>query len=275
LKKSFIAFWRRNLAFSELAIVSNLEYRFNFVIDAFVQPLITVGIELLLWVAIFKAAGDSSQTQIGGFSKEAYLAYSVWAPFLGRIAVSWMYESMMVEEVASGTINVILTRPISFYEYYLSQMMGYKFITTILSLLAPLIVTIYFKLPVQLSRLPLALTLVFYYLFLIHTLSFVISTFAFFLTRVRSLTLVKNLTLWLLAGELVPIDLMDKWLSQILLWLPFPAGVYIPVAYITGRADAQLIFQGFLSVTISICVMGVIGYVFWKKGLREYTGTGA
>ena len=272
MKKSFTAFWRRNLAFSELAIVSNLEYRFNFFIDAFMQPMISVGIEVLLWFAIFKTAGT---LQIGGFTQEYYLAYSVWAPFLGRIAVSWMYESMMVEEVASGSINVVLTRPISFYEYYLSQMMGYKVITTALSLLVPLIASYYFKLPVQFERIPLALLLVIYYLFLVHTLSFIVATFAFFLTRIRSFTLVKNLILWLLAGELIPIDLMPSFLSKVLLWLPFSAGVYTPVAYITGRVDAGLMLQSFISVTISLVVFCLFSHWFWKKGLREYTGTGA
>lgn len=267
-----MAFWRRNLAFSELAIVSNLEYRFNFFIDAFVQPLITVGIELLMWFAIFQTANT---LEIGGFTRDNYLAYGVWAPFLGRIAVSWMYESMMVEEVASGSINVILTRPISFYEYYLSQLMGYKIITTILSMIAPLLVTYFFDLPVHYSRLPLAISLVFYYLFLVHTLSFVISTFAFYMTRVRSLTLVKNLTLWLLAGELVPIDLMPPAIAKILLLSPFPAGVYTPVAYITGRAGSDLVLQSFISVTVSIFFAVILGTVLWRKGLQSYTGTGA
>lgn len=272
MKKLFIAFWRRNLAFSELAIVSNLEYRFNFFIDAFVQPLITVGIELLMWFAIFETA---NAVQIGGFGRENYLAYGVWAPFLGRIAVSWMYESMMVEEVASGSINVILTRPISFYEYYLSQLMGYKITTTFISLIAPLAVTFIFDLPIHYSRLPLALSLVFYYLFLVHTLSFLISTFAFHMTRVRSLTLVKNLTLWLLAGELVPIDLMPPAIAKILLLSPFPAGVYTPVAYITGRAGSELVFQSFISVTVSMVFAVIISTYLWRKGLQSYTGTGA
>lgn len=272
MKKSFIAFWRRNLAFSELAVVSNLEYRFNFFIDAFVQPLITVGIELLMWFAIFETA---NATQIGGFGRDNYLAYGVWAPFLGRIAVSWMYESMMVEEVASGSINVILTRPISFYEYYLSQLMGYKITTTFISMIAPLAVSLIFNLPVIYSRLPLALSLIFYYLFLVHTLSFVISTFAFHMTRVRSLTLVKNLTLWLLAGELVPIDLMPPAIAKFLLWSPFPAGVYTPVAYIIGRASIDLVLQSFISVTISLLIAVPIGLWLWRRGLQSYTGTGA
>lgn len=272
MKKSFIAFWRRNIAFCNLGIVSNLEYRFNFIVDAFIQPILTVGIEVLLWIAIFKTAASG---QIGGFGEESYLAYAVWAPFLGRIAISWMYESMMVEEVGSGSINTILTRPISFYEYYLSQMMGYKVITTLSSILVPIAASYYFNLPVQYSKIPLALSLVIFYLFLVHTMSFVISTLGFFLTRVRSFTLVKNLILWLLSGELVPIDLMPEALKKFFLSMPFSSGVYIPLGYITGRVELNVVLGGFKTVAIALVVTGVFSYFFWKRGLHEYTGTGA
>ncbi len=272
MRKSFIAFWRRNLAFCNLAIVTNLEYRFNFFIDSLLQPLIAVGIELILWLAIFSA---TDAVTIGGFDRNMYLAYVVWAPFLGRVGISWMYESMMVEEVANGNINIILTRPISFYEYYLSQLMGYKFTTTLVSIVIPLIITSIYKLPVDYARLPLAFLLVIGHLFLIHNLSFIVSTFAFFMTKVKSFTLVKNLSLWLLAGELIPIDLMPPVLSKILLILPFSSGVYIPVAYITGRCDINLIQQGFLSLFVSFVLSSIACRLLWSKGLREYTGTGA
>lgn len=267
-----MAFWRKNLAFSQLAIVTNLEYRFNFFIDAYLQPLITVGIEILLWIAIFEA---STSPTIGGFTKEAYLAYGVWAPFLGRVAISWMYEAMMVEDVASGNINIILTRPISFYEYYLSQLMGYKILTTLLSLLVPLGVSIYFKLPVQYDKIPLALLLVFFYLFLLHTMSFIVSAIAFFITKVRSFTLIKNLSLFLLAGELVPFDLMPETLKNVLTALPFASGVYIPVAYITGRVGIDVVWGGFASVFVSLILFSIAGQWLWRRGLVEYTGTGA
>lgn len=273
MKTSFIAFWRRNLALAELGIVSNLEYRFNFVIDAFIQPTLTVGIEVLLWLAIFKTADSSGL--IGGFSRDAYLAYAVWAPFLGRIAISWMYESMMVEEVVSGSINAILSRPISFYEYYMSQTIGYKVVTTLFSITVPIAVSLYFKLPVIFERLPFALLLVTYYIFLVHTMSFMVASLGFFLTRVRSFTLLKNLTLLLLGGELVPIDLMPPRLAEFLLNLPFASGVYIPLAYLTGRGHSELIYQGFFNVTWGLIVCGLISYLLWTRGVRQYTGTGA
>ncbi|MBC7743193.1 MAG: ABC transporter permease [Bdellovibrionaceae bacterium] len=272
MKTSFIAFWRRNLALANLGIVTNLEYRFNFIIDAFIQPILTVGIEVLLWLAIFKTAPEG---KIGGFSREAYLAYAVWAPFLGRITISWMYESMMAEEVASGTINTILSRPVSFFEYYLSQMLGYKLITTIFSLMVPVVASIYFDLPIQLSRLPLALLLIMYYLILVHMMSFLVSTLGFYITRVRSFTILKNLTLLLLSGELVPIDLMPKFLAKLFLLLPFSSGVYVPLAYISGRREIDLMISGYTTITWSIFILGGLCILCWQRGVRQYTGTGA
>lgn len=272
MKKSFINFWRRNLAFSELAVTTNLEYRFNFFLDAFLQPIITVGIEILLWISIFAYATSDT---IGGFHKEAYLAYAIWAPFLGRITISWMYEAMMVEEIGQGNINIILTRPISFYEYYLSQLMGYKLITTFLSLLIPVGISYYYKLPVIYDRLPFAILLVSYYLLLVHTMSFIVSSLAFYVTKVKSITLVKNLCLWLLAGEILPLDLMPKALYDLLMFLPFSAGVYIPASYITGRVGVEQIYHGFYSVTVSLVVLSLVARLIWKAGLRTYTGTGA
>lgn len=272
LKKLFTAFWRRNLAFSQLAVVTNLEYRFNFFIDAILQPTIAVGIEIILWISVFSLA---ETTSIGGFGKDMYLAYAVWAPFLGRIGVSWMYEAMMVEEVSAGNINIILTRPISFYEYYLSQLLGYKVVTTLVSLMVPLLFTVIYKLPIHYDRLPIAFCLVFLYLFFLHNLSFIVSSMAFYITKVKSFTLVKNLILWLLAGELLPIDLMSPALSKILLWLPFSASVYIPVAYVTGRCDQTLVMQGFISIVVGFAITSLFARLLWVKGLSEYTGTGA
>lgn len=272
MRTSFTSFWRRNLALFKLGIVTNLEYRFNFILDAFVQPILTVAIELLLWIAIFKTA--SSDT-IGGFTKDYYLAYAAWAPFIARITISWMYEGMMVEEIVSGSINTILTRPLSFFEYYLSQMMGYKMITTVLSLMVPLSFSYFLKLPVFYERLPLVFLMIGYYLLLIYTLSFIISSFGFYITRVRSLTILKNLTLALLSGEIIPVDLMPDLLQKVFMALPFSSGVYVPLAYLTGRKDFHIIEQGFINITISLFIFGILAIWLWKRGIREYTGTGA
>lgn len=272
MKKSFAVFLKRNLAFANLAIVSNLEYRLNYFVDAIVQPTLTTGIEILLWVAVFKGA----QTEmIAGFTKDYYLSYALWSAFFARIATSWMYEFRMVDEVSSGTINSIIVRPMSFYEYYLSQLLGYKLVTTIISLIIPVIAVMIFDLPTNLARIPLAVLLCFYYLILVHSISFIISSMAFHYTKISSLTVAKNLFMWILMGELFPLDLLPMPWKDLVIALPFANGVFVPVGYITGRIGIETVLNGFISVTVGLVIFNVIGVYMWKKGMDSYVGTGA
>ena len=274
----FAAFWKRNLGFFKLAIATNLEYRLNFLIDAVLQPTVTSGIEMLLWWAVFQSVetmNSSGLTQVAGFTREYYLSYALWSAFMARVTTSWMYEFRMVEEINSGTVNSLLVRPLSFYEYYFSQLMGYKFITTTFSFIVPVILVLAFNLPTHFDRFPLALLLAFYYLILIHSISFLVTTMAFFVTKVNSLTMAKNLMIWVLTGELVPIDLMPGWLRDILLAMPFSSGAFLPVGYITGRIGFDFVMRGFLNVSISLVIVNILGAYFWKKGLQSYVGTGA
>jgi ABC-2 type transport system permease protein len=249
-----------------------LEYRLNYFIDALVQPILTTGIEILLWVAVFKGAKTET---IAGFSQNNYLSYALWSAFFARIATSWMYEFKMIEEVSSGSINSLIVRPMSFYEYYLSQLMGYKLVTTVISLIIPIVASLLFDLPTILTRLPLATLLCFYYLILVHTISFIISTMAFHFTKISSLTVAKNLFMWILMGELFPLDLLPAPWNQIIINLPFASGVFIPVAYITGRVEINTMMTGFISVTLGLIILNLLGAYLWKKGLQSYVGTGA
>lgn len=272
MKKSFAVFWKRNLAFANLAIVSNLEYRLNYFVDAVLQPTLTTGIEILLWFAVFRGAQTHT---IAGFTEDYYLSYALWSAFFARICTSWMYEFRMIQEIDSGTINSLLTRPMSFYEYYFSQLMGYKFITTIISMIIPFVAVAIFDLPTKFERMPLAFALEFYYLILVHSISFVIAACAFYLNKVYSFTGAKNLALWLFTGELFPLDLMPEPMKSFVIALPFSSGVYVPVGYITGRLEIASIWQAFGSVTMGIVIVNLFGAWLWKKGLSVYTGTGA
>lgn len=252
--------------------MTNLEYRLNYFVDALVQPILTTGIEILLWIGVF--AGAQAAT-IGGFGIDSYLSYALWAAFFTRISTSWMYEFRMIEEISSGTLNSLIVRPMGFYEYYLSQLMGYKIVTTFISLIIPIIAAKMFNLPTDLTRLPLAVLLCFYYLILVHTISFLISCAAFHFTKISSFTVAKNLALWILMGELFPLDLLPSPFKEWLIALPFSAGAFLPVGYIIGRVDTALMIQGFISVTWGLIVLNLLGYFLWKKGLDTYAGTGA
>lgn len=269
---SFIDFWKRNLALFKLAVVSNLEYRVNFLVDALVQPLATGLVEVILWTAVF--ASITSAT-LAGFTKEFYLSYAIWGAFITRIATNWMYEHRMIQEVDTGSVNAILARPISFFEYYLSQYLGYKLVIAAFSLFIPVGFCWLWDLPFELKRLPGMLLLMGYYLVFSHLMSFCIACCAFFWNRVYNLTAAKNLFLWLLTGELFPLDLIPEPFRSVVIQLPFSSAVYLPVGYVTGRLGPEALYQGFGSVTFGIIAMGLIGKLMWRQGLLRYSGTGA
>jgi ABC-2 type transport system permease protein len=245
----------------------------NFLTDAVAQPLLSGVIEILLWFAVFRSV---TTNEIAGFSRENYLAYAIWASFVARITSNWMYEFRMIDDIETGAVNTLLARPVSFFEYYLSQFMGYKLVTGIISLIFPLAAVLYFRLPTALARLPGAFLLVIYYLVLVHCLSFCVATFAFKLNKVAGFTMAKNLGLWLFSGELLPLDMFPAGpLRTFMMQQPFANAVYIPVGYVTGRIGTAALLNGFLSTTGGIVVFGAAGAMFWRRGLRSYSGTGA
>jgi len=253
-------------------VLSNLEYRINFISDAILQPLAHAAIELLLWLAVFRTLG---RNEIGGFTLDSYLAYALWAPFFARTAANWMYEFRMCAEVEYGTINTILTRPITFFEYYWSQFLSYKIMTIITSLWVPIVACAYFNLPVKMEMLPWALILMLYYLLFVYLMSYLVCCFAFFMTKTASITMAKNLTLWTLSGELVPFDIAPEPYKSILMNLPFCHGVYTPVGLITGRLGLEHFQRGMISTTYGILFLGAVCFLLWRRGVRIYTGTGA
>ncbi len=249
-----------------------MEYRLNFIADTILQPIVSSAVEVALWLAIF--ASLKTET-FAGFPKENYLAYALWASFVARVTANWMYEFRMVNDIETGAVNSLLVRPFSFYEFYLAQFMGYKLLTGLVSFGAPIIAILVLGYPLDWSRLLPMLALVYYYLIFVHTLSFLVATMAFKLTKVDSFTVTKNIGLWVLSGELIPLDLLPSGIKNFFLLLPFSNAVYIPVAYLTGRIEADLLLQGFATTTLGILVVGALSYWSWKRGLLTYSGIGA
>lgn len=265
-------FWKKSLGLARLAIITNMEYRVNFFADVFLQPVVTALIELTLWVSIFSVHGGGD---IAGFGKDYYLSYAIWGAFVARITVNWMYEFRMLEEIETGKINSILVRPVSYYYYYLVQFLSYKGLTTAFSLLIPLSLMYFLKLPFQLDRFFLSLFLIGYFLILVHTMSFCVSCLGFYINRAHSFTVAKNLFFWILSGELFPLDMLPGFLKEVFLSLPFCSAVYIPVGFITGRFGYDVFFQGFISVTYGLIFFGALAYFLWASAIKKYSGTGA
>lgn len=232
----------------------------------------TAIIEVIVWTSIFVGSGQST---IGGFEKDSYLGYALWSAFFARITISWMYDFIMIEQIETGRINSLLTRPISFYEFYLGQFMGYKILCALISLIIPVAVCLFIETPTLFYRLPLSLALVFYYLLLTHSIGFCLASLGFFYNRVYSLVFAKNVLLWVVTGELFPLDLVPESIRPFFMALPFSAGSFLPTGYLVGRVNTEQILNGFVSVTVGLILFNLIGFGLWNWGKKVYSGTGA
>lgn len=265
-------FWKRMLVYAKLAAQSHLEYRLNSIVDWCVSPFLSTIVELAMWWTMFAAMGVES---LGGFSREHYLSYITWSVFFSRITANWMYEFRMIREVDSGSINSILVRPIKFYEFYLGQFMGYKILTIVFSIGLPLLLALVMGGTTEFMRLPAAVLLILVFLVFTYTLSFCISTLAFYLTKVGSISVTKNFFIWLASGEMFPLDLLPSPLKTIATYLPFSSACYIPVGYLTHRLEWPDLMKGFVVTVVWTIILGLCGSLLWRRGLRTYAGTGA
>lgn len=259
-------------AYADLALRSQLEYRFNAVADWCLNPLISSVVELAMWWTMFEAMGV---TTLGGFTREYYLSYATWAVFFSRISANWMYEFRMMQEVESGSINAILARPVSFYEFYLGQFMGYKMATALFSLWLPAVISVAVGGTTDFLRLPVSILLVLVYLVFTYNLTVCIVTLAFRLTKVSSFTVTKNFFIWLASGELFPLDLLPQGLKTLSMYLPFASACYVPVGFLTHRLGWSELGQSFVVTLVWASVVGGVAQWMWRRGVRAYTGTGA
>ncbi|MEY4616469.1 MAG: hypothetical protein RJB66_1429 [Pseudomonadota bacterium] len=259
-------------AYADLALRTQLEYRFNAFADWCLNPLISTVVELAMWWTMFQAMGVAT---LGGYTREYYLSYATWALFFSRISANWMYEFRMMQEVESGSINAILARPVSFYEFYLGQFLGYKFFTAVFSLWLPAVISMVMGGTTDLARLPVSVLLVFVYLVFTYNLTFCVVSFAFRLTKVSSFTVTKNFFIWLASGELFPLDLLPTSLKTLSMYLPFASACYLPVGFLTHRLGWEEMARGFTVTLLWSCIVGGLAMILWRRGLREYTGTGA
>ncbi|MDP1836709.1 MAG: ABC-2 family transporter protein [Chlamydiales bacterium] len=236
-----------------------------------VIPICQFLVEAAFWTGLINASGSEL---LAGFPARYYVGYFLYL-MLQLGAVNWRFEQTMIAEINSGAVNALLLRPSSFFEYHIGQLLGQKLITVLA--MTPVITLIAWSwdLPFHIERLPAAILMGLCYVILLFSLHFAVAAMAFFFDHVYSLNNTKNMIIWLLSGELMPLDLLPSPIREFVIALPFSSGTYLPAAYLSGRIDTQAFMQGFVSLAIGGAFFALLALVAWKRGLRRYGGTGA
>ncbi len=106
-------------------------------------------------------------------------------------------------------------------------------------------------------------------------LSGIITSLAFWTTRVYSIHEFYYALIMLFAGQFVPLQLMPAVIQNIARVLPFQLFMYLPIQIIQGNLSASEITQGYITGILWF-IAALIGFrIVWRRGVKQYSAVGA
>ncbi len=256
-----------------LGIQNTLCYRVNFLVRT-VFNLVPLLAFIIMWRAIYAGKGG----EVSGYSLAEMISYYLIVTVVETITAVTEDDWQIAADIKDGLISQFLTRPINYPCYRLCLFFAGR-VVYVLAAFIPVGLFVFCNRHYLLAP-PDALTccwfaasllcsalLQFYLSYLVAMLAFwvlEISTFVFTLLALQRLA----------GGELFPLDLLPHWLTQALMWTPFPYAVFFPVSIYLGKVTGPDLAQGMLlQVLWTAAVYGAARWV-WGRGLRTYTVVG-
>lgn len=248
--------------YKEIALTSfkgEIIYRVEFIISL-ISFFVRIIVLWFLWNALFKAYGAET---LKGFTLPMMITYVSISAILNIFSRSET-EFNIEENVKTGFISVLLTKPFSYPLFYLFREIG----TTGFSLLTK-------GLPIFLFALVfLSITFPASPLFFVSVaLGFFINFFLVLLTGLWSfwssgniwgIRFARNVISEILSGALIPLYLFPLWLKNIASALPFQAIYSTPLLIYIGQLNGFELFSALGIQIIWLALLGGSAFVVWK-----------
>jgi ABC-2 type transport system permease protein len=261
-----MTYFRLFREFLRVSIMTELAYRANFIVQLF-QSLLELGTALGGLAVIF-----SFTDNLGGWRPDEVLAllgvYFLLGGVIGLVIQPGMEQ--LIESVRDGTLDFILTKPEDAQMLVSARKVEiWKFINIFLGMgvLAYAVI----KLNEQLTGWQIAAfaVMLFAGIAIIYSFWLILATLSFWFVRVENI--LEIFQSMYDAGRW-PVSLYPDWLRFLLTFIiPVAFATTVPAEALTGRLTWQtLVGAGLLAV-----FMIFISRVFWKIGLKRYSGASA
>ena len=258
MKRHFLVLF----TFYKAAILTDLEYRANFVVSALLS-LINIGWQIG-GIGIFFLHTE----RIGDWSfSEVLLVVGLYVAFLGFIEMI-LYPNVqeIVRHIRLGTMDFILTKPInSQFHASLRKISIWKGIDVLIG-----VGVVLYALSLQTSHPSVGNILLFALLcmsaiIILYSLTMLLITSAFWFVQLEN---VMELLLIFFDAARFPVTVFPSWLRILLTFIvPIAFVTTIPAAVLLNRLDTNF---ALLSIIIATGTL-VVSILFWKFALRHYS----
>lgn len=250
-------------------------YRFDFWANAVLGFALPVGLVWFLWRAIFAGAGSET---VGGYTFEGMVAYYVLAQLLGKLVRGFDFNPGVSEEIYAGSLTRYLLYPAPYFAFKYAQQLGQAATGVVQLALFGALGHFAFGLldgfrptagAVAMAAVAIAAANLLHFL-----LYWPIDSVAFWQDNVWSLNVMMRFSLALLGGAMLPLSVFPEWAARALEWTPFPYICWFPVRVLTGEAGAGEWLRGLGVCGGWIAVLGAVSAIVWRRGSRQFGGTG-
>lgn len=246
-----------------------LAYRWDFLIDFFGQAIVPVGIQLILWHAIFKQNDTST---FGGMTHSQLLAYT-WTSLLFSQVRGGNYDFSLIEMIRTGGLNQSLLRPVGPVEFVFWRGFGDKLFTASFCFLLGLIAT-FFSDDRSIVNLIMGMMLAILGNVIHYIFGAALAAVAFYWENAFAILMVKNMLVSLLSGELIPLSVVPEKFSIIWQSTPFYLYVYGPTQVALGNWSHEVWLHHMLIGFIWLFAFALIMHYTWKLSIHRYQGIG-
>ncbi len=222
--------------------------------NAFFAALMT-----FVYRAIFGAGGT-----VAGFTVEEAISYTWITQSLISIGGGWVSSEIM-QTIRSGEVITDLTRPWSFYGYWLSRTFGERAYNLMMRasltyVLGVLLFDIRIPTPGETMAFAVALLIA---MFVSFALNFIVNLSGFWLLDATGVLMIASMALMFFSGFLLPIAFFPPFLAGIARLLPFQAITSLPAQVFLGKISGAelgptLLLQLFWAVALTVLALGLL-----------------
>jgi len=274
-----ILWYKKYSSILRASVITALEYKANSLVGLF-AILSGLLVEYLIWSMVYSS--ESTGQTINGLTTQwtfnRLIAYIFLSMIIGQLKSSWVTSHEMIMQIRQGYMNQYIVKPLSFFSYHLMNFIGtnilYYVPYSLLIFFSPIIFkNIIFINPIQIPFFILSLVMSIY---LSYSIYFFMVCFAFWFGEVRALLAAYNISMFVLAGQIIPLDFFPEGYNQIINYTPIPYLIKFPVDIAMSQQINISHWLYLLFIGLIWCViMRFLSSLLYSLGIRRYEAFGA
>lgn len=257
-------------AIFKIYVQEGFAYRVSGLVWILIDAVTAITMPLVM-IASLSASGN-----ISGYNAQDFVLYYICLVLIGNfVTCHFMWDFAM--EIKEGQFTTFLLKPVSYFQFMFVRNLAWRIVRS--GLFIPIFVLLLIGYRQYLHSAEVYANGIFWIsLILGHLVSFTfvmaMCTIAFFVQEATAIFNLYYIPMMLLSGRIVPIQILPGWLHSFSYFTPFYFTTGVPTEILIGRLSGEQAWNLVALQLVWLIVSYVLFRIFWKIGLKHYTGVG-